>query len=125
MGMMRWIVVLFLGFPGIGLAETEPKFYLCSQFLEKSVIGEKTDFGWPVFVKLTEVGTTSLAAFTEANPGKMTRIVVGDRKFLRTTISTPITSGNLHGTFSSEEVATDWQRTLAGQLPTAPCGAGN
>lgn len=125
MVMMRWITVLFLAFPGIGMAEAEPEFYLCSPFVEKSVFGEKTDVGWPVFVKLTEVGTTSLAAFTEANAGKMTRIVVGDREFSSATIWTPISSGNLHGTFSSEEVATGWQRTLAGQLPTAPCGAGN
>ncbi len=123
--MMRWIAVLFLAFPGIGLAQAESEFYVCSPFFERSVVGEKTDLGWPVFVRLTEVGTTSLAAFTEANAGKMTRIIVGDREFLRAAIWAPITSGSLRGMFSSEEVANDWQRTLAGQLPVAPCGAGN
>lgn len=123
--MIRWIAVLLLAFPAIGLAETEPEFYLCSHYVEKSKVGEQTDLGWPVYVKLTEVGTTSLEAFTEANTGKMLHILVGSREFSRATIWVPIPSGNLHGTFSSQEVATDWQRTLAGKLPVAPCGAWN
>ena len=121
--MMRWIAVLFLAFPAVALAKAETEFYLCSSYVERSVVGEKTDFGWPVFVKLTEVGTTSLEAFTEANTGKMIRIVVGGREFSRATIWEPIPSGNLHMAFSSREVTTDWQRTLAGKLPAAPCGA--
>jgi len=123
--MMRWVAVLYLAIPSIVLAEAEPEFYLCSPYVKKSEVGESTDLGWPVFVKLTEVGTTSLEAFTEANAGKMIRIVVGHREFLRATIWEPISSGNLQGAFSSQEVATDWQRTLAGKLPAAPCGAWN
>ncbi|MBQ0748077.1 MAG: hypothetical protein KBT73_16330 [Marinobacter sp.] len=123
--MMSWIAVLFLAFPAIALAETEPEFYLCSPYVEKSVAGEQTDLGWPVFVKLTEVGTTSLEAFTEANIGKMIRIVVGHREFSRSTIWVPVSSGNIRGIFYSREVATDWQRTLAGKLQAAPCGAWN
>lgn len=122
---MRWVAVLFLAIPAIVLAEAEPEFYLCSSYVEKSEAGENTDLGWPVSVKLTEVGATGLEAFTEANAGKMVRIVVGRREFSRVTIWEPISSGNLQGAFSSQEVATDWQRTLAGKLPAAPCGAWN
>ncbi len=121
--MMRWVAVLFLAIPAIVLAEAEPEFYLCSSYVDKSEVGDNTDFGWPVFVKLTEVGTTSLEAFTEASLGKTIRILVGNREFSRATIWVPIPSGNLRGTFSSREIATDWQRSLAGKLPTAPCGA--
>jgi hypothetical protein len=53
--------------------------------VEKTVVGEKTDVGWPVFVKLTELGTTNLEAFTDANAGAMIRIVVGGREFSRAT----------------------------------------
>lgn len=123
--MMSWIAVLFLAFPAVASAETEQEFYLCSAYVEKYLAGEPTDFGWPVFVKLTGIGTKNFGAFTEANTGKMVRIVVGDREFSRSTIWVPIPSGDLRGTFSSKKVATEWQRTLAGQLPTAPCGAGN
>ena len=123
--MMSWIAVLLLAFPAVASAETEQEFNLCSAYVEKAVAGEQTDLGWPVFVKLTGIGTNSLGGFTEAKTGKMIRIVVGDREFSRSTIWVPIPSGELHGTFSSKEVATDWQRTLAGQLPAAPCGAGN
>ncbi|WP_141737065.1 hypothetical protein [Marinobacter sp. X15-166B] len=123
--MMSWIAVLLLTFPAAASAETEQAFYLCSAYVEKSVVGEQTDHGWPVFVKLTGIGTKSLGVLTEANIGKTVRIVVGDREFSRSRIWVPIPSGDLHGTFSSKEVATDWQRTLAGQLPVAPCGAGN
>jgi hypothetical protein len=85
MVMIRWIATLLLAFPTIGLAETEPEFYLCSPYVEKTVVGEKTDVGWPVFVKLTELGTTNLEAFTDANAGIMIRIVVGGREFSRAT----------------------------------------
>jgi len=125
MVMMRWIAILLLAFPAIGLAETEPEFYLCSPYVEKSTVGEQTDLGWPVYVNLTEFGTTNLEAFTEANTGKMIRILVGSREFSKATIWVPIPSGNLRGTFSSQEVATDWQRILTGKLPAAPCGARN
>lgn len=125
MVLMRWIAILLLAFPAIGLAETEPEFYLCSPYVEKSTVGEQTDLGWPVYVNLTEFGTTNLEAFTEANTGKMIRILVGSREFSKATIWVPIPSGNLRGTFSSQEVATDWQRILTGKLPAAPCGARN
>ena len=125
MVLMRWIAILLLAFPAIGLAETEPEFYLCSPYVEKSTVGEQTDLGWPVYVNLTEFGTMNLEAFTEANTGKMIRILVGSREFSKATIWVPIPSGNLRGTFSSQEVATDWQRILTGKLPAAPCGARN
>ncbi|XKH00396.1 hypothetical protein LG325_09820 [Marinobacter nauticus] len=95
--MMRSIAILLLAFPAIGLAETEPEFSLCSPYVEKSEVGGLSDLGWPVFVKLTDVGATSLEAFTEANTGKMIRIVVGRREFSRTTMWAPISSGNLRG----------------------------
>ena len=123
--MMSWIAVLLLAFSAVASADTEQEFYLCSAYVEKSIVREKTDLGWTVFVKLTGIGAKGLGAFTEANTGKMIRIVVGEREFSRSTIWVPIHSGDLHRTFSSKEVATDWQRTLAGQLPAAPCGTGN
>ncbi len=123
--MMRWIAVLLLALPATGLAETEPEFCLCSPFVEKSEVGEQTELGWPVYVKLTGIGAASLEAFTEVNAGKTIRVIAGRREFLRAKVSVPITSGNLHGTFSSHEVASDWQRTLSGKLPAAPCGALN
>jgi len=123
--MMRSIAILALAFPAIGLAEAAPEFHLCSPYVKKSEVGEQSDLGWPVFVKLTEVGTTSLAAFTEANTGKEIRIVVGRREFSRATAWVPVPSGNLHGMFNSREVAAGWQRTLATELPASPCGARN
>lgn len=39
----RWILILLLAFPAIGLAETEPEFYLCSPYLEKTTVGDQTD----------------------------------------------------------------------------------
>lgn len=122
---MSWIAVLLLAFPVVASAETEQEFYLCSAYVEKSVAGEPTEVGWPVFVKLTPIGTKGLGAFTKANTGKMIRIVVGDREFSRSTIWVPIPGGDLRATFPSREVATDWERTLAGRLPAAPCGAEN
>ena len=123
--MVRSVVVLFLAIPATVLAEAEPDFYLCSPYVERAEVGGNTDIGWPVFVNLTEVGTTSLEAFTEEKAGKMIRIVVGRREFSRATIWMPSSSGNIQGVFGSQEVATDWQRTLARKLPAAPCGAGN
>ncbi len=123
--MMRSIAILALAFPAIGLAETEPEFHLCSPYVEKSEVGGQSDLGWPVFVKLTEAGTASLEAFTEANTGKMARIVVGRREFSRATVWVPVPSGNLRGMFNSQEFATDWQRIFASELPASPCGARN
>ncbi|WP_155996755.1 hypothetical protein [Thioalkalivibrio sp. ALMg11] len=123
--MLKWIAVLLLVTPAIVVAETELEFHLCSPYVQKSMAEEQTDIGWPVFVKLTELGATSFETFTKTNHGRMSHIVVGDREFSRATIWVPIPSGNLHGIFSSQEVATAWQRTLAGELPAAPCGARN
>ncbi|WP_200177106.1 SecDF P1 head subdomain-containing protein [Ectothiorhodospira shaposhnikovii] len=123
--MMRWLAALFLAIPAIVMAEAVPEFYLCSPYVETSEVGDKTDLGWPVFVKLTGDGTTSLEAFTKANAGKMIRIVVGRREFSRATIWESISSGNLQGVFISQDIATDWQQILAGKLPAAPCGALN
>lgn len=122
--MMRWIATLALAFPAIVLAETEPEFSLCSSYVAKSEVGEQSDLGWPVFVKLTEVGIRSLEAFTEANTGKMIRIVVTDRDFMRATIWAAISGGEIHVAFEAQEIATAWQQTLVGKLPATPCGAG-
>jgi preprotein translocase subunit SecD len=122
---MKWIAILLLVIPSIVAAEAEPDFHLCSAYVQESAIGVQTESGWPVHVKLTKVGATSFERFTESNIGSMTRLVVGDRKFLRTTVWVPISSGDLHRVFSSKDVATAWQRTLAGKLPATPCGAGN
>ncbi|XKH00793.1 hypothetical protein LG325_11960 [Marinobacter nauticus] len=123
--MMRWSAILVPAFPAIGLAQPEPEFHLCSSYVEESAVGEQSDPGWPVFVKLTEAGATSFDTFTEANTGKVIRIVVGRREFSRATVWVPVSGGNLRGIFSSQEVAADWQRILAGELPAAPCGAMN
>jgi len=122
---MKWIAILVLVFPDIGLAEPEPKFHLCSSYAEKSAVGEQSDLGWPVFVKLTEAGTTNFEAFTEVNTGKMIRVVVGPQEFSRATVWVPVPGGQLRGVFSSQEVAADWQRILASELPAGPCGARN
>jgi len=123
--MMKWIIFPVLAFPALGLAEAESEFNLCSPYVEKSEVGEPSDLGWPVFVKLTEAGTESLEAFTEANTGKMVRIVVGRREFSRATVWVPVSSGKLRGMFNSQEVATDWQRIFASELSASPCGARN
>ncbi len=122
---MNWIAIFLLVTPCVALSEAELDFHLCSAYVEQSVAGAQTESGWPVHVKLTKVGATSFERFTESNIGSMSRLVVGDREFLRATIWVPISSGDLHRAFSSQEVATAWQRTLAGKLPAAPCGAGD
>jgi hypothetical protein len=42
MVMMRWIAIILLAFHAIGLAQTEPEFYLCSPYVEKSTVGGQT-----------------------------------------------------------------------------------
>ena len=123
--MMKWIAILVLVFPAIALAEPEPEFHLCSSYVEKSTVGEQSDLGWPVSVKLTEAGATSFEAFTEANTGKTIRVVVGPQEFSRATVWVPVPGGHLRGIFGSQEVAADWQRILASELPAGPCGARN
>ena len=122
---MKWIVLSLLVIPAFVLADSEVEFHLCSSYVHESAVGEKTDRGWPVFIKLTDLGATSFERFTETNGSEMSRIVVGGREFLRATIWAPTLGGNLRGIFSSREVATEWQRTLAGKLPAAPCGGRN
>lgn len=119
---MKWIAILLLATPATALAEAERAFHLCSTYVQEAVVGEQTDRGWPVFVKLTDQGATSFEAFTAAHPGQMGRIVVGDRVFLRATMAASISSGRVRGTFSSRDDALAWQRTLTEQLPAAPCG---
>lgn len=123
--MMKWIAALLLVTPAIAVAETELEFHLCSPYVQKSAVGEQTGLGWPVFVKLTEIGATSFETFTATNSGRLSRIVVDGGEFSRATIWAPMSGGNLHGTFISQEVASAWQRSLAGKLPAAPCGARN
>ena len=120
---MKWIAILLLVTPAVALAKTELEFHLCSSYVQQSAVGEQTDRGWPVFVKLTELGVASFEKFTETNSSRMSRIVVGGREFSRKTIWASTLGRNLQGTFSSQEVATAWQRTLADKLPAAPCGA--
>jgi len=120
---MKWIAILLLVIPAIALAETELEFHLCSSYVQDSAVGEQTKRGWPVFIRLTELGATSFERFTETNGGKMSHIVVGGREFLKATTWASTHGGNLQGIFSSQEVATAWQRTLADKLPAAPCGA--
>ena len=120
---MKWMALLFLVTPAIAAAETPREFHLCSPYVEKSAVGEKTGDGWPVFIKLTELGAAGFEKFTEENAGRVSRIVVGDREFSRARSVVPMPSGRLHGTVSSHDVAMAWQRILAGELPAAPCGA--
>lgn len=120
---MKWMAIFFLVTPTIALAETELEFHLCSSYVQESAVGEQMDRGWPVFIKLTELGAASFEKFAETNVGKMSSIVVDGREFLRATIWAPTLGGNSRGIFSSREVAMAWQRTLADKLPAVPCGA--
>lgn len=120
--MMKWIVALLLIIPGAVLAETEPDFHLCSAYVHQSVVGTQTENEWLVHVKLTELGATSFERFTDANIGRMARVIVDGRVFLRATIWAPIPSGTFQVKFSSRADTNAWQRTLAGQLQASPCG---
>lgn len=119
---MKWIAILILAVPIPAVAGAEPEFHLCSAYVQQSVMGDETTQGWPVYVKLTDVGAASLASFTEANIGTMARIVFDGWLFLRATIQAPIIDGTLQGRFCSYEVATEWQKILKQDLPEAPCG---
>jgi len=120
--MMKWVAILLLFTPGAVLAETELDFHLCSAYVQQSAVGTQIENEWPVHVKLTELGATSFENFTEANFGRMSRVIVDGRVFSRATIWATVPSGTVHGKFSSQEVAKAWQRTLVGELPAAPCG---
>ena len=120
--MMKWFATFLLVTPGAVLAETELDFHLCSAYVHQSAVGAQTENEWLVHVKLTELGATSFERFIEANIGRMSRVIVDGRVFLRATIWAPISSGTLRGKFSSREVANDWQRTFTGELLASPCG---
>ena len=122
---MKWVAILLLVFPGLVVARADPNFHLCSAYVQQAAVGAQTENGWPVHVKLTKVGATSFESFTETHVGRMGRLVVGDREFLRATILGPISGGDLHRVFGSQEIATAWQQTLVGKLPASPCGAGD
>lgn len=122
---MKWVAILLLVIPGLVVAGADQNFHLCSAYVRQAEVGAQTENGWPVHVKLTKVGATSFESFTEAHVGRIGRIVVGDREFLRATIWGPVSSGDLHGVFGSQEIATAWQQTLVGKLPASPCGAGD
>lgn len=125
MAIMTLIVFILGALPAIGLAETEQHFYLCSSYVETSAVGEQTALGWPVYIKLTAVGSRSFEAYTEANVGTILRIMVGSREFERATIRAPISTGSIQRAFESQDEALAWQGTLAGKLPAAPCGIRN
>ena len=119
------MALLFLVTVAIAAAESAPEFHLCLPYVEKSIVGEPTDRGWPVSIRLTKSGSASFEDFREETLGRVIRIVVGDREFMAARIAAPIPSGRLQGTFSSPDAAMAWQRKLAGELPASPCGAGD
>lgn len=114
--------VVFVVTATIAAAESAPEFHLCVPYVEKSVVGEPTDRGWPVFIRLTETGAIRFENFTQANVGRAIRVVIGDHEFSRAGIAAPIDNGRVRGTFSSQDAAIAWQRMLAGELPVTPCG---
>lgn len=119
---MRLAATLWLATAGISAAETAQEFHLCASYVQQSATGQQVNGVWPVFVKLTERGAQSFEAFTEANTGKLARVVVDGREFSRATIRAPIAGGNLQGTFSLQAKAIEWERILAAELPLEPCG---
>lgn len=120
---MKRIALLSLLVSSIATAADEPTFHLCSDYVQRSEVGEQSDNGWPVFIKLTEHGADSFEKFTEANAGSTVRILVGDREFTRATMWAPISGGRLRSLFPSAAVAREWQQVLEEDLPAAPCGA--
>ncbi|WP_417531310.1 SecDF P1 head subdomain-containing protein [Marinobacter lipolyticus] len=120
---MRWLTFLLLAASVYATAGTEPEFHLCSPYVEKAMVGEQSSTGsWPVVVKLSNRGTASFEAFSEANIGRMVHIVAGDRQFARATVSAVVTTGHLRGEYSSEQDASAWQKILTEELLKAPCG---
>jgi len=121
---MKWAAPLWFAIASAGaaIAETAPTFHLCSSYLQQSAMGERTSSGWPIFVRLTKLGARRFEAFAEANAGAPVRVVVDGREFLRATLQAPMSGGSLQGHFHSQEEAAAWRRTLAGDLPSEPCG---
>ena len=119
---MKWMALMFLVTAAIAAAESTPEFHLGLPYVESSVVRGQTDRGWLVYIQLTETGAIRLENFTQANVGRVIRVVIGDREFSRAGIAAPIDSGRLQATFSSQDAAIAWQRMLAGELPVTPCG---
>lgn len=119
---MKWTAILGFATAGFADAEAAPRFHLCSSYVLQSAMGEGTSSGWPIFVRLTELGARRFEAFAEANAGKPVRVVLDGREFLRATLRAPMPGGSLQGNFNSQDEAAAWQRTLAGDLPQEPCG---
>lgn len=114
------LVLIFFISMAAAVANAEAEFWLCSGDVLETDLGEKAG-GWPVFVKLTEQGAASFAQFSEANIGKMVRIVLADRQFARFTIWVK-SGGTLRAEFNSRSAAEAWQQTLLEELPETPCG---
>lgn len=116
-----WLFLLFFILSTAAVADAESEFWLCSDYVIETDLGEKAG-GWPVVVKLTEQGAASFAQFSEANLGKMIRIVINGRQFARFTIR--VHGGHsLQAEFNSRSEAELWQRTFIEELPETPCGA--
>jgi len=121
---MKRIALLSLLVSSLATAADEPTFYLCSDYVQRSAVGEQNDQGWPVFIELTASGASSFETFSEANAGRTARVMAGSREFTRATMWVPVSGGRLHTLFPSAAVATEWQQLLTTDLPAAPCGAG-
>ena len=121
---MKWIAILLLTVSVAVKAETELAFQLCSSYIQQSEVGALSEEGrWPVYIKLTELGTSSFGEYTAANVGNKIRLIVDGQEFTRAEIVVPVITGNIWGQFDTKEEAMRWQDVLAGGLPAYPCGA--
>lgn len=120
---MKGIVLLWLITHSMVAVSAEPRFHLCTTYVEHVIQGQQAAHGWPVHLKLTATGTTHFQHFTERNLGHMSRVVVNDRVFLRATIEATATD-HLVALFASKETASEWHQALTEELPTSPCGTG-
>lgn len=116
-----WLFLLFFILSTAAVADAESEFWLCSDYVIETDLGEKAG-GWPVVVKLTEQGAASFAQFSEANLGKMIRIVINGRQFARFTLRVQGCS-TVQAGFDSRSEAEAWQQTLLEELPETPCDA--
>lgn len=116
-----WLVLIFFISTAAAVADAEAEFWLCSCYVLKTDLGEKAG-GWPVVVKLTEQGAASFTKFSEANLGKMIRIVINGRQFARFTLRVQGV-GTVQAEFDSRSEAEAWQQTLLEELPETPCDA--
>lgn len=123
--MLSWIGLLWLVVPSMLAAEGEATFRLCPPDVQQTMIEAQKDHRWSVYVQLTTQGAQRFEAFTQANLGKIGRVVVGDRVFFRARIQVPVSSGTLQATFTTRKRAQAWQRMLTENQPGAPCGMNN